>query len=850
MSDLKERLRAIRDKQKELTSEYESIVTEYESINLLKENEEIKRQYETIKLQHRELEQLNEKTMEENRHLKVALHEQIWDEKQNIIKLSKKKLETYFGSESDKSRNKLDTFEQRMKKQIQSLRNKAQKLVDVDKKAIIQAIDEVSKELEEKLSLQRHQLELKERELLESVREGLNNLGSESINEEVVKARIKENQIEMKIGLNWVNKLGILLILFGVGAASKYTYSTWFNDYMKGIFFFLLGGLLLVGGEWAYRKSKRIFATGLLGGGISVLYAAIFYSYFQLNILDMLMGILLSVVVTIVAIVLSLRYQSRTICSFGLVGGYLPFFSYTFVFGLTGADYYAVMGYLLLLNLSVLLISFSRKWNVVNYISFIFHLPSLVYLVYEAPNEIISMIYSLLTFVMYLTITLAYPFKKKQGLRTMDVVLLGINTFLSCTILYLLFEKAGYVEFRGLLALLFAIVYIGLGQFIEKVMAQEKSTMLMFYATSFTFAVLMVPFQFGAQWVSLGWLIEGVILLIYGYRSKIKRMEIAGWSLFLISIVVFYGLDFTQMLLEYAVSIDLHLKYAAVTLAMLTVTFYYLRERAENKKYKYSVIGDNISFFKYVTLGNVWVYLLYTGMKLYDHLAPVQFYHFEFYKLILAAFITIGTAYLLSKIPLIQDRIVTYYRMFLNVIGYFICLYITLSIPVLEIPFIDNAFYHYFAMGILIGFHIFVLFSAIDLIKMLIQRNFKNIEMLPLIISLYLLTNITAFMIVQFRLGIENLWLSIAYLLLAIAFILYGFKRHFVYIRRIGLALSLISTTKLFLFDLSFLTQGSKIFAYFSFGLVLLGISFIYQKVSNMLEGSRKLEGQRIADKN
>lgn len=285
-------------------------------------------------------------------------------------------------------------------------------------------------------------------------------------------------------------------------------------------------------------------------------------------------------------------------------------------------------------------------------------------------------------------------------------------------------------------------------------------------------------------------------------------------------------------------------------MAMLSVTFYYLRERAENKEYKNSVIGDNISFFKYATLGNLWIYLLYSGMKLYDHLALVQYYHFEFYKLILAAFITIGTAFVLSKIPLIQDRFVTYYRMFLNIFGYLICMYITASIPVLEVPFIDNTFYHYFAIAILISFNIFVLFSAMELIRMLIQRNFKNIELYPLIISLYLLANITAFMIVQFRLGLENLGLSIAYLLLAIAFILFGFKRQFVYIRRIGLALSLLSTTKLFLFDLSFLTQGSKIFAYFSFGLVLLGISFIYQKVSNILEGSKKLEDHRSVDKN
>jgi uncharacterized membrane protein len=849
MSDLKERMRAVRDKQKELGSDYESIVTEYESMNLLRENEELKREYEAIKSRHRELEQFYEKTIKENRHLKAALHEQIWDERLNILKLSQTKIETYFGRESGKYRNKLNELEQGTKKQIEKLRSKAEKLVRDEKETSIQTIARLSAELEGKIRTHRHQLELEERELLEGVHGHLNDLSSESISEEVIQKRIKQNQIEMKIGLNWVNKIGILLILFGVGAASKYTYSTWFNDYMKGIFFFLLGGLLLVGGEWAYRKAKQTFATGLLGGGISVLYGAIFYCYFQLKILDLMMGILLSIAVTMSTIILSLRYRSRTICSLGLVGGYLPFFSYAFVFGLNGIDFYTAMGYLFLLNLSVLLISLWRKWNVVHYISFVFHLPSLVYLVFEASNETVGMIYSLLTFLMYLAITLAYPFKTKQALHKLDVVLLGMNTFFSCVILYLLFEKAGFDEFRGLLALIFALVYIGLGRFVEKVMTHEKSTLILFYATSLTFAVLMIPFQFGVQWMSLGWLVEGVILTVYGYRSKIRLMEKAGWGLFLLSIGGFYVLDFLQLFQPYSVGRDLHLKYAAVTLAMLAVTFFYLHERANNKEYRNSVIGEYISFFKYASLVNVWIYLMYSGMELYDHLAPVQYDHFEFYKLTLAAFITVGTAFTLSKIPLLQDRIVTYYRMFLYIVGYLICLFITAFIPVLEPVFADNTFYHYLALGILIGFNLFVLFSARDLIILLIRRNFKNIELYPLIIGLYLLANITAFMIVQFRLGSVNLWFSIVYLLLAIGFILYGFKTKFVYIRRMGLALSLLSTTKLFLFDLSFLTQGSKIFAYFSFGIILLGISFIYQKISNILEGSKQMEDQRIADK-
>ncbi|MNN73235.1 hypothetical protein D3C81_1893350 [compost metagenome] len=77
---------------------------------------------------------------------------------------------------------------------------------------------------------------------------------------------------------------------------------------------------------------------------------------------------------------------------------------------------------------------------------------------------------------------------------------------------------------------------------------------------------------------------------------------------------------------------------------------------------------------------------------------------------------------------------------------------------------------------------------------------------------------------------------SIVYLLLSIGYIMYGFRYRYIMIRRMGLGLSLLSTGKMLLFDLNLMTAGSKIVAYFSFGIVLLGISYIYQRVSNKMK--------------
>jgi hypothetical protein len=50
--------------------------------------------------------------------------------------------------------------------------------------------------------------------------------------------------------------------------------------------------------------------------------------------------------------------------------------------------------------------------------------------------------------------------------------------------------------------------------------------------------------------------------------------------------------------------------------------------------------------------------------------------------------------------------------------------------------------------------------------------------------------------------------------------------------------LSVFAVGKLFLFDLSFLETGGKIVSYLSFGVVLLIISYMYQKFSKQLEGT------------
>ncbi|MNO74283.1 hypothetical protein D3C76_652770 [compost metagenome] len=836
MKEFKDRLVLIQDSQRTLAHEIEALVHEYDSHDLMHENQTLQEQH---KEHQRRLTTLQAKVAhleEENVKLRTSLGEQILNEKLNIIHVSREKLNTYFSSKTATHHNRLEEFELHTKTGVHRLFERASNHLKTEKEEMAQKLAQISIELNQKIMQHRERLSEEERRIQQQVTNGLDQFTSEEVTEEVIQRRIKQNQFEMKIGLNWLNKVAILLLILGVGAGFKYTYSNWFSGYMKGSAFFLLGVLMLVGGEWLFRKHKQTFALGLLGGGISVLYGSIFYSYFLLEIITIYMGLSLSVLVSLTAVLLSLRYHSRTIISLGLVGGYLPLFSYMGAFGLEGSAVYVAMGYLFLLNASILLVSFRKRWVIVNYISFLFNVPSMLALVWLSGSHPISMLYVMITFAMYLGITLGYPIKYQSKLSWWDFALLASNTFISCLTLYLLFRVEGLEEFNGLLALIFCLVYIGLGRFLEKFMQQEKQTTLLFYATSLTFAVLMIPFQFGVEWVSMGWLIEGVLLTVFGSHNRFKPLERVGWCIITLCLGSFFFVDIITNLLSFQ-DHYFDLKYSFITVGMLVVTCFYAIQQQKKVPHLYNrpVEAQLITAFKYVTLLNSWIYAMYEMSNLYYTWVPKDFSHWGFYQTLLMASVTIALAYAISKVNMLYDRVVKYYSLSLYGVGYLLCLIVTLRFPALQSDYTYNTATEYIALGILIGFNLLVFFSIRDVLIIFIRQQYKSIEIYPVALGVYLLGILTSFLIVQFQLNEIGFIFSLLYLLLAILYIAFGFRYRYVYIRRFGLGLTLAATGKLILYDLSFLSTGSTIIAYFTFGLVLLGISYGYQRVSSRM---------------
>ncbi|MGG4127053.1 DUF2339 domain-containing protein [Paenibacillus illinoisensis] len=853
MKDFKDRLRQVQQQQRQLVKEYNTLLQDYESDDLIVQNEQLREQVGAHELKLLQIEARARKMEEENARLRMALSEQMLDEKLNLIRVSQEKMETYFRGKTGVHNDRLEAHEHRTQINMNALFNKASEELQEDAMEFKERIAYLAAEVKERIERHRQTLQEREEAVRQQMQLGYEHMAEEGLSEETIQRRIRQNRMEMKIGLSWINKVAILLIILGVGAAFQYSYSTWFNDEMKGGAFFLLGMLMLAGGEWLFRRKSQTFAMGLLGGGISVLFGSIFYSYFLLHIIGLYTGLGLSVLVSAVSVLLSLRYKSRTICSLGLVGGYLPLFSYMAYFGLSGNSVYVAMVYLLLLNGIIVLISFGKRWPIVHYISFLFNTPSMLILLWLSPNNIVGMVYSVATFALYLGITLAYPFKHRVKLTWWDFALLAMNTSISCLMLYVLFDAEGWEDAQGLLALIFSLVYVGLARWVQRNMVQEKQTILLFYITSLTFAILMIPFQFGAKWLSMGWLIEGILLVILGHLKQFRSVERAGWGVVLLCVFTFVYYD---VLVLYMVGEQSYfmLKYSCITLGALLITSYYAMVGSgkgilSKTNIHHSVLElGALNIFKYVTLGNLWIYVLYESNELYTRAVDGTFLLYLFYKWLMFAALTIALAYGLSQAKLFHDQMVKYYTTFLHAAGCCIALAVTLSMPALDPGTQQHTAAEIVGLLVLIIFNIGVFFAGRDLLIAGIRGQFKSVEWYPVIAGIYLLGVITVFLTVQFQWGDIGLMFSLMYLLLAILYIAYGFRRRYVMIRRLGLGLTLFSTGKMVFYDVGLLTTGSKIIAYFSFGVLLLGISYLYQKVSSRMEEAQAKKTPQVEE--
>ena len=182
-----------------------------------------------------------------------------------------------------------------------------------------------------------------------------------------VAASPDSRKLETQIGLTWINRVGAITLIIGVGFFFKYAIDNrWIGETGRVTLGAIAGLATLAIADQFWRRDQKTFAQGICGTGIAVLYLSFYASFAFYHLVPQAAAFLLLSLTTVVAGALALRYNSPAIAALGMSGGYASPILLS-----SGEDRpWTFFGYLLLLNIGALSIARTRAWRLLEWLAF------------------------------------------------------------------------------------------------------------------------------------------------------------------------------------------------------------------------------------------------------------------------------------------------------------------------------------------------------------------------------------------------------------------------------------------------------------------------------------------------
>ena len=345
----------------------------------------------------------------------------------------------------------------------------------------------------------------------------------------------QRRDLEARIGGSWFNRIGIIAIFLGVTFFLKYAVDNqWIGPAGRVLIGAAIGLTFLILGE-RLRKRYPSYAYGLTGGGIAVLYAAIWFaSGNKYGLLSQPVAFALMAVVTATATLLAARYNALPIAVLGLIGGFL-----TPILLSTGVDNEAgLFTYIALLDLGVLALAYSKQWRSLNYLAFISTVLMFAAWMdqwYDSSKLWTTILFLTVFFTLFALLAVLYNVVNRRPTGWLDLAMVFANALLYFGTSYSLLEVQ-YYGTLGAFALLVAAFYLGLGYFTYRRDSEDRLLVFTFLGLGFLFSVLAVPIQFDQHWVTMGWAIEGAVMTWIGLRARDKTSRYGALVVFAIGL--------------------------------------------------------------------------------------------------------------------------------------------------------------------------------------------------------------------------------------------------------------------------------------------------------------------------
>ena len=175
-------------------------------------------------------------------------------------------------------------------------------------------------------------------------------------------------RLETRIGTRWMLYVGVATLVIGVGLFIRFAFANqWITEPLRVGTGGLAGALLILAGRRFARAGHARFGHTLVGGGLATWYLAIYAALNLYGLVNALVGFILLVLVTGLAAGQADRLRSQPLAVMAVVGG----FATPFLVGAGATTQLTLFSYTALLIGATVYLASRRDWPALNLTSFL-----------------------------------------------------------------------------------------------------------------------------------------------------------------------------------------------------------------------------------------------------------------------------------------------------------------------------------------------------------------------------------------------------------------------------------------------------------------------------------------------
>ena len=345
------------------------------------------------------------------------------------------------------------------------------------------------------------------------------------------------SNLEKFIGENLISKIGIAILIIGLAIGTKYSIDhELISPLARIILGYVAGTALLITGIKLKVKYEQ-FSAVLVSGAITVFYFLTYAAYDFYGLIPQLASFILMFIFTAFAVFTSLQYNKQLIAVIGLAGAY----AVPFLLSDGSGRVIVLLLYMTVINAGILYLAFKKNWEKLFYTAFALSwLILTIWIVddYNAQTQVwLALGFLTIHFIGFYTMFLANIVIKKEVLAVSNGSVLFINALIYFALEYAaLYADDQYRDYLGLYCIWNALLHFIFTLYIYRKFTTENTIFYLVAGLVLSCITIAVPVQLEGNWVTLFWLSEAMLIFYAGRKKSVAVYEYASYALMVLAL--------------------------------------------------------------------------------------------------------------------------------------------------------------------------------------------------------------------------------------------------------------------------------------------------------------------------